>query len=106
MPQVDYPAFKGYPQFLGLFVGGCVERGDGSSFRRKAHSHCVKGYLAYGWICVRSVKRLYIQGTNRPSLLMWHELAHLLCDEHRTSCSFHSPRFKRIMRELSGGRYY
>ena len=103
MPTTLYPAFENYPQFHGLFVGGCVERGDGSSFRRKAHAHVVGQWR--GWICVRSGKRLYVAGTTRPGLLMWHELAHLICDEHRASCSVHSPRFWKIMVSLCGRRY-
>ena len=59
-----------------LFVGGCVDRGDGSSFRRKAHAHVVEANK--GWICIRSAKRVYINGTTRPSKLVWHEVAHCL----------------------------
>jgi hypothetical protein len=39
MPKVDYPEFNQYPELKGVFVGGCVLRGDGSSFRHKAHAH-------------------------------------------------------------------
>jgi hypothetical protein len=74
MPIVDYPAFKQYPQFKGLFVGGCVDRGDGSSFRRKAHAHTDNPNE--GWICVRSMKR--IGDVNKPNMLMLHEVAHLI----------------------------
>ena len=76
MPRVEYPAFQHCPELKGVFVGGCVDRGDGSSFRAKAHAHTKEPNQ--GWICVRSAKRLYVQGTNRPSTLMWHELAHIL----------------------------
>ena len=76
MPRVEYPAFQHYPELKGVFVGGCVDRGDGSSFRAKAHAHTKEPNK--GWICVRSAKRLYVQGTTRPSKLMWHELAHIM----------------------------
>ena len=37
-----------------VFVGGCVARGEGSSFRHKAHVHIAGQF--FGWICVRSAK--------------------------------------------------
>ena len=94
MPVVDFPEFTVYPQFRGLFVGGCVERGDGSSFRRRAHAHM--GRLEFwGWICVRSPKRLR-NPKGVPSLLMWHELTHLVSGQG------HTAKFERVMRELCG----
>jgi hypothetical protein len=70
-----YPQFDQYPEFRGLFVGGCVERGVGSRFRHQAHAHWSGDHA--GWICVLSWRRLYTaQGT--PSQLMLHEVAHLL----------------------------
>ena len=102
MPIVHYAPFEAYYVagcLTGVFVGGCVERGDGSSFRRKAHAHPDNPKWTHqhpGWICVRSAKRLY-QASGRPTLLMWHELTHLL-----VPYEYHGPNFKRMMRRLCG----
>jgi hypothetical protein len=88
----------------GVFVGGCVDRGVGSSFRHQAHAH---NYLPPdprtdprlcanpGWICVRSVHRLYVTGGTGPSRLMMHELAHILTPGHG-----HDDRWRAVMRDL------
>lgn len=71
----DWPEdFKKHPLAVkGVFVGGCVKRGDGSRFRAKAHSHDSNSFLDFGgWICFLSAKRL----TARELVL--HELAHIL----------------------------
>lgn len=59
-----------FPEVTGIFTGGCIARGEGSSFRAKAHSHTDNPFM--GWICVRSAKRL----TDR--MLMLHEAAHII----------------------------
>lgn len=94
MPRVEYPAFQQYHEFKGVFVGGCVDRGDGSSFRAKAHAHTKEPHK--GWICVRSAKRLYVAGTERPSKLMLHELAHILTGHG------HDDMWRREVRRLGG----
>src|SRR3990167_8955476 len=67
--------------FRGIFYGGCIERKEGSSFRRKAHAHLARGKKARnyeGWICYRSAKRL------RQINLLIHELAHIVSNEGHT----------------------
>ena len=85
--------FKKYPQLKGIFVGGCVDRGEGSSFRAKAHAHTDKNYPNQGWICVRSAKRLYMHD-GRPSQLLWHELAHI------TTGHGHDDTWRKEMRRM------
>jgi len=53
-----------------IFVNGCVERGEGSRFRAKAHAH-VDGKNK-GWVCFLSVKRLFSKE------LCLHEAAHIV----------------------------
>lgn len=96
MPIIEFEEFKQYPDFKGIFVGGCVERGNGSSFRAKAHAHCLDIDVYYGWICVRSAKRLRMNNGN-PSILMLHELAHLLTKE-----LYHNDKWRRKNKELGG----
>jgi len=89
---------KEWPEVKGIFVGGCVKRGTGSSFRAKAHAHNVKGSPYFGWICVRSLKRVgEIKGDviTKPSQLLWHEYAHILTPNHP-----HDDTWRQKMREL------
>ena len=80
MPSINIPPKIKLYGVKGIFVGGCVERGDGSRFRAKAHAHTSKIDKYKGWICFLSAKRLYTQHW-KPSRLMWHEAAHI----HRPS---------------------
>jgi hypothetical protein len=65
---------RGWP-VAGVFVGGCVERGVGSSFRASAHTHWTGRFAS--WICVRSARRVLTE-TGQPSRLLLHEIAHVL----------------------------
>ena len=98
MPIIDYPEFEKYKDqgFKGVFVNGCVKRGDGSSFRSKAHAHNHKTDPHFGWICVRSRKRLYT-ASGKPSLMMIEELAHILTPNH-----WHDDVWRKKVRELGG----
>jgi len=77
MASIPVPAILRPYGVQGIFVGGCVERGDGSSFRRKAHAHNYTKYPYWGWVCIRSAKRLWLDGTGKPSTLLWHEAGHI-----------------------------
>lgn len=90
----EYPIPDEMPFLMGLFVGGCVERGVGSSFRAQAHAHCYEDDPLRGWVCVRSPKRVYMADGQRPSRLLWHEYCHIV------SGSGHNDRWRMHMQAL------
>lgn len=67
---IDSHEILKFPEVKGVFVGGCIERGEGSRFRAKAHTHFHGEFI--GWVCVLSTKRL----ASRE--LMLHEAAHAI----------------------------
>lgn len=79
--MIESSLFTPYPEVVGVFVGGCVERGVGSSFRAQAHAHTSGEHK--GWICVRSQKRL-LTARGGLSQLMLHEIAHILVMQGHT----------------------
>jgi hypothetical protein len=96
MSEVSFPEFE--PYGVQVFVGGCAKRGDGSSFRAQAHAHNDNKTRAqqqfFGWICVRSQKRLRT-ASGKPSRTMMHELAHILTPNHG-----HDDAWRKKMVEL------
>ena len=77
MPKIDYPHFDKYPEVKGVYVGGCISRGDTKGFYYAlAHAHTYAN-SHQGWICVRS-KRRALESNGKPSQIMLHELAHIL----------------------------
>jgi hypothetical protein len=89
VPKESWPeCLQGHDKVVGVFIGGCVDRGAGSSFRARAHAH-THGTNA-GWICVRGWRRLY------QRQLMLHELAHILCGQG------HTDKWRKTLRALGG----
>lgn len=98
MVKTDVFLVPTWLEVKGIFVGGCVARGSGSSFRAKAHAHNRRDDIYFGWICVRSVKRLGEtrgQFITNPSQLLWHEYAHILTPSH-----YHDDTWRDKMKQL------
>lgn len=77
-----------YPEIRGVFAGGCVERGEGSRFRAKAHAHTDGAFK--GWVCVLSSKRL------SERMLMLHEAAHIV-----SGCG-HTDKWRETLLRMGG----
>lgn len=90
--------FKDFPN-VPVFIGGCIDRGRGSSFRRKAHAH-ISGCTNAGFICVRSIKRVFMRDGIRPSHLMIHELAHIVSNQG------HTDKWRKTVHKLGGHLNY
>ena len=95
------------PEIKGIFLGGCVCRGVGSSFRAQAHAHNDHRDKFFGWVCFRSIKRLgkYAvvecdDGTAeihiaKPGPTLVHEYAHILVPNQG-----HTDRWRAMMVKL------
>lgn len=96
---VEYVELEAYRNqgFKGLWVQGCVERGEGSNIRPSAHTHFQPDDPYKGWICFKGFKRLR-QANGKPTLLIWHELAHVLCGPQH----WHDRVWQDMMRSLCG----
>lgn len=71
-----WPVPPSMPEVRGLFTGGCVSRGVGSSFRATAHAHVSGEWM--GWICVRGREEVYRYDGETPSRTLMHEYAHIV----------------------------
>lgn len=99
----------GWKECKGIFVFGCVKRGEDSMFRASAHAHNYDGSPVKGWICFRGLRKVgevlqvpIMQGDEKwdgavliPSKTLWHEYAHLL-----TKNQGHTDKWREKMREL------
>lgn len=94
MPKVELAQLAEYPQVKGLFVGGCVERGDGSRFRALAHAHTSKQSLYHGWICVLSTRRALVTESGNLSQIMLHEVAHIISGDG------HTDKWRKVCKEI------
>src|SRR3990167_5671638 len=80
----EYQNPIGQAPLKGVFNGGCVDRGEGSSSRRMGHAHIDKNGENPGWICIRSMKRIYNPRTGKLDDTLLHELAHILTGQGHT----------------------
>ncbi len=88
LDKQDYPPELRHPKVQGVFIGGCVKRGDGSRFRSKAHSHIDGKHNS--WICILSSRRL------SDKMLLLHELAHIITGVG------HVDKWRAVVLEIDG----
>ena len=88
LPRELWPPELRRDEVLGVYIGGCVERGEGSRFRAKAHAHSSGDYK--GWLCFLASRRL------ADRALVLHELAHLLAGKG------HTEKWRTVLLSLGG----
>ncbi len=86
MYENDIPKYLRHEKLKCVFLGGCIKRGEGSSFRAKAHAHIIGEHK--GTICYRSAKRLH------QKKLGLHELAHIISE-----CG-HTEKWRKVCKDL------
>ena len=84
----------------GIYVGGCVDERNSWSVWESARSHAHNASKSewLGWICVLKPEDV-LTPSGRPTAVMMHELAHLLCPDQK-----HSRAWKRAVTELGAGQ--
>jgi hypothetical protein len=84
-----------FPEIVGIHIGGCIHHfgrwhlGNGMN-GAEAHAH-IQCDRYRGWICYTSPTIFF---DPQYEWVFWHEYAHILADQ------FHTPKWRRIMREL------
>ena len=91
--------------YRGVFLGGCIERKEGSNIRPSAHCHCSKTDNYFGWICFKSKKQeRVVKANNKPTLLFLHELAHLGAMAIKPYSNGYGKAFKEALYAIGGRR--
>lgn len=91
--------------YRGVFLGGCIERKEGSNIRPSAHCHCAKNDKYKGWICFKSKKtERVIKQNGKSTLLFLHELAHLGAMFISPSSNGYGKSFKKALYSINGRR--
>ena len=95
--------------YRGTFLGGCIERKEGSNIRRSGHCHWhgkaakKAGTIYGGWVCIKSRKPETCVKDGKLTPLFKHELAHLL--DMDKGGSGYGKGFKLACNELGLFRY-
>ena len=85
MPIFEMPEF---PRAK-IFIGGCIERGEGSSIRRSGHAHNDNRDPNFGAICIKGKTHHLLRLHNgEPTNLLKHEYAHILCNNQGHTLKF------------------
>ena len=90
--------------YRGTFLGGCIERKEGSSIRRSGHAHCgLKRDKTksphHGWICIKSKKPERCVKNGKPTMMFLHELAHIICSDENKGRGY-GKKFFEIARSM------
>ena len=100
--------------YRGVFLGGCIERKEGSNIRPSAHCHChiskkeFEGSIKtkdgryrskwFGWVCLKSSNPEKLVRDGKVTNLFKHELAHLMSAKK----GGYGKEFCRALVELNG----
>lgn len=79
------PPAWGWPPGIGVFVGGCVAADrPRTAFTVRGHAHIARSDPRHGWICIRYPRHVFA-ADGGPSVLMLHELAHVVTGQSHTA---------------------
>jgi len=87
-----------WPVVWGVYVGdGCVSAADPLEWANiHAHAHNKTDDPWFGWICIADDRKAFTK-LGRPSLLMKHEVAHLLVPN-----AMHNAKWKKVLTGMGG----